>query len=96
MLPEDYEKYQIIPTRAIMYIVVKISNRKETFKKLIDLCKYGNLVISNRKKQTEVCMLLDKIKIWQTSNGYYQIYEKRNNLRFGFIKFKLSYLMQET
>ena len=39
-----------------MYIVVKKSNWKESFMKLIDLCKYGNLVISNRKKQTEVCI----------------------------------------
>lgn len=40
-------------------------------------------------------MLLDKAKIWQTSNGYYQIIEKRSYLRFGFLKFKLSYDMQE-
>ena len=33
------------------------------FKKFIDLCKYGNLEISKRKKQPEVCMLLAKIKI---------------------------------
>lgn len=41
-------------------------------------------------------MLVGKIKIWQTSNGYNQIYEKQNNLRFDFLKFKLSYEMQET
>ena len=41
-------------------------------------------------------MLLGKIKIWQTSNAYNQIYEKQNNLRFGFLKFELSYDMQET
>lgn len=68
MLLENYEKYQIILTRAILYIVVKISMTGKfkvppAFKKFIDLCKYGNLEISKRKKQPEVCMLLAKIKI---------------------------------
>lgn len=66
MLLENYEKYRIISTRTIMYIVVEIYMAGKfkvpcAFKKLIDLCKYGNLEISKRKKQTEVCMLLAKI-----------------------------------
>ena len=66
MLLENYEKYRIISTRTIMYIVVEIYMAGKfkvpsAFKKLIDLCKYGNLEISKRKKQTEVCLLLAKI-----------------------------------
>ena len=66
MLLENYEKYRIISTRTIMYIVVEIHMAGKfkvpsAFKKFIDLCKYGNLEFSKRKKQTEVCMLLAKI-----------------------------------
>lgn len=35
-------------------------------------------------------MLFEKTKIYQTSNGYYQVYGKQNNVRIDFIKFKLS------
>ena len=69
-----------------MYIVVEIYMAGKfkvpsAFKKLIDLCKYGNLEISKRKKQTEVCMLLAKIQIWQTPNGYYQMHKQTISLQ---------------
>ena len=44
--------------------------------------------LKEKNKLTYICYLARKI--WQTSNGYNQTYEKQNNLRFGFLKFKLS------
>ena len=39
------------------------------FKKVKDFCKYQHLGIS--KKKLEVSMLIEKIKFWETSNGFY-------------------------
>ena len=64
MLLENYEKYQIILTRAILYIVVKISMTGKfkvppAFKKFIDLCKYGILkFLKEKNKPKYACYLL--------------------------------------
>ena len=55
-----------------------------TFKNLKDFCEYWNLETCTKILEVEyVKMLLEKIKICQTSNGYYQIRKKQDNLAVG-------------
>ena len=68
-------------------IVQKKFKADPASKKLKDFCKYQNAKKISKQK-LEAYILLEEIKIAQTSNGYYQKY-KWINLRVGFLKTEL-------
>ena len=52
---------------------------------------FGNIdILKFIKKTLEICMLLEKAKVWEIWNEFYQVYKQLNNLRIVlFLKVKL-------
>ena len=57
------------------HLIVRKIQSTPALKKRKIVCKYRHLEIS--KEKLKVFISFEKIKIWQASTGYYQIYEYR-------------------